>query len=304
MIRQTKRALRTQQQDQKWLGLSLVLPAILAVMVVVAVPFLYSLYLSLQRRDLARPQNDAFIGLENYTKLFSDRYFVNSLEVTLVFAFISVVIELVLGVAIALVLNEKFAGRGFLRGLIILPWALPSIVNAAMWQWIFNANYGALNALAHQLGLIEEYQVWLSDPDWAMALLILTNVWKETPFTAILVLAGLQGIPDQLYDAAKVDGASIWQRFTRVTLPLLRPVIMVCGLLQVIWSFQTFELVYVVTQGGPFGSTDVLPVRIYETTFRSLRFGYGASMAYLTGLVLIVPAFFYIRAAYRSIVEY
>ncbi len=295
---------RFRSNDQKWLGLSLVLPAILVVMAVLVVPFVYSLFLSFNRYDLSRPQNNAFIWFDNYTRLLGDRYFLNSLKVTLTFALVSMVLELALGTAIALVLNERFAGRGVLRGLIILPWALPSIVNAAMWQWIYNANYGALNALLHQLGVIDEYRVWLADPGGAMALLILANVWKETPFTVILVLAGLQGIPDELYDAGKVDGASMWQRLTQITLPLLRPVIMVCGLLQTIWSFQTFELVYVVTQGGPFGSTEVLPVRIYEMTFRSLRFGYGAAMAYLTGLILIIPALFYIRSTYRSIVEY
>ncbi len=291
-------------EDPKRMGLLLVLPAIIAVMIVLVAPFLYSLFLSFNNYDLSRPQNNAFIWLGNYTKLLQDRYFLNSLKVTLVFSLASMLLELILGVAIALVLNEPFRGRGFMRGLIILPWALPSIVNAAMWQWIYNADYGALNGLVYQLGLIEEYRIWLADPNWAMALIILANVWKETPFTTILVLAGLQGIPNALYDAAKVDGASMWQRFRLITLPLLRPVIIVCGLLQTIWSFQTFELVYVVTQGGPFGTTDVLPVRIYEATFRSLRFGYGAAMAYFTGLVLIVPALFYIRAAYRSIVEY
>jgi multiple sugar transport system permease protein len=295
---------RLNPENEKWLGLSMVLPALVAVLVVLGIPFVYSLFLSFQRYDLARPQNNAFIGLGNYTALLSDHYFLNSLKVTLIFSLASMIIELGLGVAIALVLNQKFVGRGLMRGLIILPWALPSIVNAAMWQWIFNANYGALNALFHQLGLIGEYQVWLASPDWAMVLLILANVWKETPFTTILVLAGLQGIPDQLYDAAQVDGASAWQRLRRITLPLLRPILIVCGLLQTIWSFQAFELVYVVTQGGPFGSTEVLPVRIYEMTFRSLRFGYGAAMAYLTGLILLVPAFIYIRSAYRSIVEY
>lgn len=295
---------RLNPENERWLGLSLALPAVVTVLLVLVIPFVFSLVLSFTRYDLARPQTTGFIGLTNYANLLGDRYFLNSLKVTVVFALASMVLELILGVAIALVLNEKFRGRGVLRGVIILPWALPSIVNAAMWQWIYNADYGALNALLHQLGLIADYQVWLADPNWAMALLILANVWKETPFTTILVLAGLQGIPDEIYAAAKVDGASLWQRLTQITLPLLRPILIVCGLLQTIWSFQTFELVYVVTQGGPFGSTEVLPVRIYEMTFRSLRFGYGAAMAYLTGLILLVPAFFYIRSAYRNVVEY
>jgi multiple sugar transport system permease protein len=187
---------------------------------------------------------------------------------------------------------------------MILPWALPSIVNAAMWRWIYNADYGALNALVTQLGIVDQYQVWLANDRMAMALLIFANVWKETPFTVLLVLAALQGIPPDLYEAAKVDGASLWQRFIAITIRLLLPVIMIVALLQIIWGFQTFELVQIITGGGPYSSTEVISLRIYAQTFQSLRFGYGAAMAYLTALIILVPAIFYIRGAYRSVVEY
>ncbi|MCG3207663.1 MAG: Trehalose transport system permease protein SugA [Anaerolineae bacterium] len=290
--------------DQRGLGLLLTLPAMLAIFGMVFIPFISSLILSLQRRDVGRPQLDGFVGLENYLKLLQDERFLNSLRVTLTFSLTSVIFELILGITIALVLNEQFKGRGFVRGLIILPWALPSIVNAAMWQWIYNADYGALNALLTQLGLTDQYQVWLANPHAAMALIILSNVWKETPFTVLLVLAALQGIPADIYDAAKVDGASAWQRFIFITLRLLTPVIMVVAFLQLLWGLQTFELAYIVTGGGPASSTELLSLRIYAQTFRSLRFGYGAAIAYLTGMLVLVPALFYIRAAYRSIVEY
>jgi ABC-type sugar transport system permease subunit len=173
-----------------------------------------------------------------------------------------------------------------------------------MWQWIYNADYGALNALLTQLGLMTEYKIWLADPFASMALIILANVWKETPFTVLLVLAALQGIPTDIYEAAKVDGASAVRQFFHITLRMLIPVIMVVGFLQTLWSFQTFELVSIITGGGPASSTEVLSLRIYAQTFRSLRFGYGASIAYLTGLIILVPAIFYIRTAYRNIVEY
>lgn len=290
--------------NQRGLGLLLTVPTLIAIFGVVLIPFFSSLWLSLQRRDIGRPQTDAFIGLGNYVHLLQDDRFLSSLRITLGFSLISVIFELILGVAIALVLNQQFKGRGFVRGLIILPWALPSIVNAAMWHWIYNADYGALNALLTQLGLIDSYQVWLAHPTSARALIILANVWKETPFTVLLVLAALQGIPNDLYEAATVDGASVWQRFTKITLRLLTPVIMVIGFLQMLWGIQTFELVYIVTGGGPASSTELLSLRIYAQTFRSLRFGYGAAMAYLTGLIVLVPALLYIRVAYRSIVEY
>ena len=137
-----------------------------------------------------------------------------------------------------------------------------------------------------------------------MALLILANIWKETPFTVLLTLAALQTIPPDLYEAARVDGASAWQIFTHITLRLLLPVLMIAGMLQFIWGFQTFELAYIITGGGPFSSTEMVSLRVYGQTFRSLRFGYGAAMAYLTSLFILIPAIFYVRAANRSVVEY
>lgn len=295
---------RLNLNNQRGLGLALTIPTLIAIFGVVLIPFLNSLVLSLYRRDMGRPQMDAFVGLGNYIALLQDPRFLNSLRLTLGFSLISVVFELILGVAIALVLNQQFTGRAFVRGLIILPWALPSIVSAAMWQWIFNADYGALNALLTQLHIIDSYQIWLANPAQARALIILANVWKETPFTVLLVLAALQGIPRDLYEAAEVDGATAWQRFTSITLRLLTPVLMVIAFLQTLWGIQTFELVYIVTGGGPASATELLSLRIYTQTFRSLRFGYGAAMAYLTGLLVLIPAIFYIRVAYRRIVEY
>lgn len=264
---------------------------------------LNSLWLSFQQHDLSRPQEDAFIWFRNYADLLKDPRYLNSLQATFKFSLFSVFIELILGVAIALILNQEFRGRGFVRGLMILPWAMPSIVNAAMWKWIYNADYGALNALLSQLHIISEYKVWLAEPTTAMVLIILANVWKETPFTVILILAALQTIPDDLYEASRVDGATEWQSFLKITLPLIMPVLMVAGLLQFIWGFQTFELIAIVTGGGPFSSTEMINLRVYATTFRSLRFGYGAAMAYLTSLIIFIPAVIYIRSAYRRVVE-
>jgi multiple sugar transport system permease protein len=297
--------LRTLFSGKGCFGISLAVPALLAVFILVFIPFINSLLLSFQRHDLARPQNDAFIGLGNYINLLVDPRYLGSLKASAIFSLVSVAFELVLGIGIAVVLNKPFIGQGFVRGIIILPWAMPAIVNAAMWKWIFNADYGALNALVTQLGIVQEYQIWLANPVAAMALLILANVWKETAFTAILVLAALQGIPDVFYDSAKVDGASAWRQFLHITLPMITPVVLVAGLLQIIWGFhQTFELAYIVTGGGPYGTTELIPLRIYAQTFRSLRFGYGASIAYLTSLLLLIPAVFYIRYAYKKVVEY
>lgn len=286
------------------LGWILSIPALLAILGIVLVPLIESLVQSFFQKDLSRPQLDAFIGLANYVNLLKDARYLNSLFVTVRFSVISVILELALGVSIALVLNKNFVGRGFVRGLMILPWAMPSIVNAAMWKWIYNADYGVLNALLSQLGIIDQYQVWLSDPVWSTVLIILANVWKETPFTVLMVLAALQTIPDELYEAAHVDGATPWQSFLSITVPLIAPVLMVVSMLQFVWGFQTYELVSIVTGGGPFSSTEVVTLRVYATTFRSLRFGYGSAMAYLTSLVVLIPVIFYIRSAFKKIVEY
>lgn len=290
--------------NRKALGWILSLPALLAILGIVLVPLIQSLLQSFLQKDLARPELNAFVGFLNYINLFKDARYLNSLVATFRFSIISVVIELVLGISIALVLNKNFVGRGFVRGLMILPWAMPSIVNAAMWKWIYNADYGALNALLTQLGIINQYQIWLSDPFWATALIILANVWKETPFTVLMVLAALQTIPDELYEAAKVDGSTPWQSFLNITVPLILPVLMIVSMLQFVWGFQTYELVSIVTGGGPFSTTEMVTLRVYATTFRSLRFGYGSAMAYLTSIFILIPVVIYIRSAFKKIVEY
>ncbi len=284
-------------------GLALATPALIAIFAVVLLPLVNALILSFQQRDLARPQNDAFVGLDNYIRLATDERFLNSLKATTVFSLTSIAIELPLAIAFALVLTQAFRGRGLARAIIILPWALPAVVAASMWKWIYNADFGALNAVLLQLGLIDEYQVWLADPNWAMGLIILANVWKETPLTVLLLLGALMAIPTAPYEAAHIDGASAWQRFRYVTFPLILPILIVAGLLQLIWGFQTFEIPQIITGGGPQSSTELVSLRIYSTTFRSLRFGLGAAMAYSVALLLLVPAVIYIRKAHKSIVE-
>ena len=290
--------------NPKLLGTLLTAPTLLLVLGFLVFPFFYALGLSLMNYNLSNPAANAFVGLRNYFKLFSDTYFLSSMARTVLFSLVSVLLEVTLGITMAIILDKKFVFRGLMRGLIILPWALPTVVNAIMWKWIYNAEYGALNALLTQLGILSEYKVWLADPVWAMGLVIFANVWKETPFIVLMVLAALQGIPSELYEAGRVDGTSAWQALWKITLPLLKPVIMVTALLEVIWSFQTFDLIYVVTSGGPFNSTELVAYRLYLQTFKFFNFGYGAAMAYMVTLIILIPAFFYIRSAYRNIVEY
>ena len=293
---------RISAQERRF-GLGLASPALIAIFAVVLIPLVNAFILSFQQHDLARPQDDGFVGLDNYIRLATDERFLNSLRATTVFSLTSIAIELPLAIAFALVLTQAFRGRGLARALMILPWALPAVVAASMWKWIYNADFGVLNAILLQLGLIDDYQVWLADPTWAMGLIILANVWKETPLTVLLLLGALMAIPAAPYEAANIDGATAWQRFRYVTFPLILPILIVAGLLQLIWGFQTFEIPYIITGGGPESSTELVSLRIYSTTFRSLRFGLGAAMAYSVAILLLIPAIIYIRKAHRSIVE-
>lgn len=299
----TSRSRRTPGKDAvtRWLdepqrlAFLLLLPTLLLVFGVLLYPILHTFVLSLTDTHLAKPDSGGFIGIENYLAAARDPEFRASLGRTFYFALLTVPIEVVLGLLIALLLNQPFRGRGFVRGLIILPWALPYIVNGVMWKWILNANYGAFNALLSQLGIIDRYQIWLGDPTTAFHFVIFASIWKETPVAVILLLAALQGIPTELYEAARVDGANAFQRVWSVTLPLLRPVIAVTMVVKTVWALKEFDLIYVMTGGGPANATNVATFYTYLTTFKFLKFGYGAALAFIIVLFSLVIAYVYVR---------
>jgi ABC-type sugar transport system permease subunit len=278
-----------------FLALVLLVPTLLLVFGVLLYPILDTLRLSLTDRVLSQPDSGAFVGLANYLHAFGDPEFRAAMGRTFYFALVTVPVETTLGLLIALLLNQEFRGRGFVRGIIILPWAIPYIVNGVMWKWILNANYGALNALLSQLGLIGRYHVWLGDPSTAFNFVILANIWKETPVAVILILAALQTIPRELYEAARVDGANAFRQFWAVTFPMLRPVIAVTMVVKTVWALKEFDLIYIMTGGGPANSTNVATFYTYLTTFKFLKFGSGAAMAFIIVVLSLVIAFFYIR---------
>ena len=277
------------------LAFVLLIPTLVLVFGVLLYPILYTLWLSFTDLRLSAPSSGSFIGLGNYIEALKNPEFLAAMRRTVYFALVTVPVETVLGLVIALVLNQKFVGRGFVRGLVILPWALPYVVNGAMWKWIYNANYGALNALLHQLGLIEKYQIWLGNPRTAFALVMLANIWKETPVAAILIQAALQNISAELYEAARVDGAGVFRRFFHITLPLLRPVIAVTMVVKTVWALKEFDLIYVITQGGPANATSVATYYTYLNTFKFLRFGYGSALAFILVAVSLVIALLYVK---------
>ncbi|MCC5648612.1 sugar ABC transporter permease [Nostoc sp. XA013] len=276
--------LRSREQRTAWILLT---PALLLLLFVFAYPILRAFWLSVFTRNLGTELQPVFSGLENYVRMAGDGRFWQSFSATAVFTTASVLSELLLGLLIALVLNQAFIGRGIVRTTAILPWALPTALIGLAWAWIFNDQFGVVNDILRRLGLITTGINWLGDPTLAMGAAIFADVWKTTPFISILLLAGLQSISADLYEAYSVDGANPWQSFRNITLPLLLPQILIAVLFRFAQAFGIFDLIAVMTGGGPGGATEVVSLYIYSTVMRYLDFGYGAALVVVTFLILI-----------------
>ncbi|NCJ06982.1 ABC transporter permease subunit [Synechococcales cyanobacterium C] len=297
-------ALRTIRGREHLTGWLLLLPALMLLALVFAYPILRAFWLSLFIENLGTNLEPVFTGLGNYVRMVGDGRFWQSLWITTIFTVIAVTIELVLGMAIALVLNESFRGRGLARTIAILPWALPTALIALSWQWIFNGEFGVWNDILLRLGILQEPINWLGEPGLALASTIAADIWKTTSFVAILLLAGLQSISEDLYEAHAIDGATPWQSFRQITLPMVMPQILIAVLFRFAQSFGIFDLVQVMTGGGPAGSTEVVSVYIYATVMRYLDFGYGAALVVITFLILVavvaIAAFLLSKAQNRT----
>lgn len=277
-------------------GLPFLLPAVLLLLAVAFVPIGWACWLSL-RRIVVVFQEDRFVGLSNYGFLVHDARFWAASAHTAYFAVVSVTVEVLLGLPIALVLHQRSFVRGPLRAAVLVPWAIPTVVSARLWAWMWNPDHGVLTALA---GL--EGAGVLGDPARAMHAAILVDVWKSTPFVALLLLAGLAGIPGDLHAAARMDGASAWRRFTAITLPMLRPTLAITVLFRGLDALRVFDAVYVLTGGGPADTTETLSVYAYKTMMRSGDLGYGSalSVATFTGVLLVSAV--YLATAGRAAV--
>ncbi|QDZ41295.1 sugar ABC transporter permease [Euhalothece natronophila Z-M001] len=279
------KSIRQQEQLTGWL---ISLPAIVLILLVFAYPIGQAFWLSLFAENLGTQLEPVFNGLDNYARMFGDGRFWNSIGNTSIFTVISLFFELVLGILVALVLDQQFRGRGIVRTIGILPWALPTAVMGLAWEWIFNDQYGVANDILRAIG-VGDYEVnWLGEPGLAMVALIVADVWKTTPFIAVIVLAGLQAISQDLYEAHSIDGANPFQNFFKITLPLITPQIIIALLFRFAEAFGIFELVFVMTGGGPAGSTEMVSIYIYQTVMRYLDFGYGASLIVVTFLILLI----------------
>ncbi len=272
----------------------MLLPALAVVGGVVGYPFVRTLYLGFFRAPLLG-RTRTFVGLGNYLHAFERPEFRAAVGHTLYFTVGSIGLELVLGVAVALFLNRAFVGQRFLRALLILPLALPTVVNAVMWRWIYNPEYGALNALLTQTHILGGYRSWLGAPGIAMNMIIVADVWKNFTLVALLVLAALQTIPVELHDAARVDGAGALQRLRYITLPGIRPALLVALVLRTVEALKVFDIIYVMTRGGPASSTKTLSFLVYEEAFSFLHLGSAAAYAFLTVALIMVFVIVYIR---------
>lgn len=236
-----------------------------------------------------------FVGIDHYASIVRSSDFWSTIGRTAYFTLVSTAAELALGIGLGLLLNERLRGRWLFRAIVILPWALPTIVNGAMWRWILNPDYGALNAALSRLHLIDHYHSWLGSPFAALNMVVVADVWKNTPLAAFFVLAGLQTISPQLYEAGRVDGAGRWRCFLSLTLPLLRPTIAVVLVLRSIEAFKVFDIIYIMTRGGPANGTQTIAYYTYQQAFSNERFGYGAALAVFIVAFILVLATIYIR---------
>ncbi len=268
---------------------------------VVLYPAGRALVISFYDVDSPFPGVYPFRGLANYADVLNDPRVRMAAGHTLYFTVVSTALELVLGLGLAMLLAAPLRGRWLFRGIVILPWALPTIVNGAMWRWILNAEYGVLNALLTQLGLQSQYRSWLgTDPFLALNMVIVADVWKNTSLVAFFMLAGLQTIPRELLEVAKVDGAGPVRSFLRITLPLLMPTVALVLVLRTIEAFKVFDIVYVMTGGGPASGTQTITFFTYLQAFSAQRFSYGAALAYLTVVAILLLALVYLRLLRQS----
>jgi multiple sugar transport system permease protein len=274
-------------------------PSLIAIVLIVGYPIAYSAWVSLHDYNLKRPRRFDFVGLGNYQEIFSSPEYWSALWITLEFIALSVSVLVVLGVLIALLLSRPFPGCGLLRTLILVPWAIPPVVNGLMWQWIYDPKVGALNGLLLGLGVISEYQGWLSQPIYALLALVSAHVWNMLPLAVILLLAALQRIPGDLYDAARVDGCTRHQLFWHVTFPWLTQPLLIVLILQTMFAIRAFDVIYVLTAGGPGTSTTTLTWKTYLVTFESLDFGLGNAYAYTVSLITLVLALIYFQLLYH-----
>jgi multiple sugar transport system permease protein len=279
--------------SERRLAAAMLSPSLIVMALVAAYPIGYAIWLSLNEYSVRRPGLSRFAGLRNYTDALGSSEFWEAFRNTFLFTAISVGIELVLGVAFALAMHQAFKGRAVLRATVLVPWAVLTFGSGLLWRSIFEPEVGFANSFLSTFGLPGADVVWLGQDGYAMAVMIVADVWKTAPFMALLILAGLQVIPDELYDAAKTDGAGAWQRFRWVTLPLLRPAILVALLFRTLDALRVFDLPFALTKGA--NGTNTLSLQAYQELTANRLIGLGSALSVLTFVIVMSVSLLYIR---------
>lgn len=292
-----RRSSRPQSTEDSRVGWLYVAPAIAIVFLIALFPLAWTVWESLHRNDLRMPWlGRPFVGLANYGEILRDARFWGALGHTAFFAITSIALELVLGLFLALALNETFRGRGLVRAAVLVPWAIPTVVAALLWRFIFDSQAGIANVVLVGVGVLDQPIVWFIRAATAWVPVILADVWKTTPFVALLLLAGLQNIDRSLHEAAATDGAGTWWQLRHITLPLLAPAMLVVLIFRTLDAFRVFDLIYVLTGGGPGTSTETISIYAFNALLQNLQFGYGAALSVVIFLVTFVLALIYIKA--------
>lgn len=290
--------LRMLLENEQVLGYLVIAPALILLLVLVAYPFFIAIGLSVQDKVVGRP--GTFVGLGNFLTLLQSQIFRQTLGNSFVFTLASVACKIVLGMTLALLLNRSIRAKNFFRGAVLLPWIVPTALSTLAFLWIFDATYSIINWVLLRLGIIEQGILWLGKPYLAMVAVILVNTWRGMPFFAISILAGLVSIPQELYEAAKTDGAGTIAQFWHITLPLLKPVLLVVVLFSTIFTFSDFNIVYVLTRGGPVNSTHLFATYAHQTGLVSARIGEGAAVSLFLFPILVVVIFLQLRLLRRE----
>ena len=277
------------------------LPAIAVTAAIVLYPVVQTIWLSLHSYVIYDPEATEFVGLANFRAVLGDEVFWISLRHSVVWIVGVVALQFLLGLVTALLLNESFWWRGLARALVVVPWALPSVIIGLMWTWMYDFNVGVINDLLLRTGIIAEPVAWLARPDTALAAIMAALVWQGFPFFAVTLLAGLQTVPAELYEAAEIDGAGRWRRFVSITLPSIADVIATALLLRTIWVANSLDVILVMTGGGPGYATHTLPLYAFQRAYSGMEFSYGAALALMLTLMLLAVVWLYVRRASRDL---
>jgi len=284
----------TLERRTQLIGISFVTPTFLIIALILIYPVLQSFVLSVGQSSMDGYEPYQFVGFKHYIALMSDDRFWNSLSVTLLFTAISIPLELMLGIGLALLMNETFRGKGLARLAVLFPWALPTALNALIWRWMYNADYGLFNAVGLESGLIDAPLNWLGDETLALLSMVVVSIWKTSSFMALIILAGLQSIPRDLFEAGRMDGMTRWQEFRQITLPLLKGSIMVALIIRSMDALRTFELPFSLTDGGPDSATETLSLYAYKVIFEFVEFNAGAAIVVVQFAVIFALSLLYI----------